>query len=398
VKKLAHLVRQAQTNDLGAYNQIVRRFQDMAVTYAYSLLSDFHLAEDVAQEAFVAAYLDLPKLKRPEAFPGWFRRIVHNRCGRFTRGKRLLLVSLDEVDAELTEQKNPAELFEEQEMVQRVQTALQILPEHERSVVMLYYIGQFTQNKIASFLSVPETTVINRLRSSRTKLKKEWINMTQEDQPLHSTSEKFADEIHKQLQALRVLHEKLCSMTTDLFSKALSQKTDIKVIDVDQVTYAEFICGLALCHPITNPSMTITFLLKPLEGRMTFDMSLPLVYAILHKGEKIPAETEVRWQSDWPSGDEIKELYLPFLDKAFKHLMASWESTLEVNFWDGEYSASPTSLLEYPDYPSDPDHKERMDLPKPSDKVFRVCMSVKSGDLSEELNICYPAQALQSVL
>ena len=39
MKKLTGLVRQAQTNDLGAYNQIVRRFQDMAVTYAYSLLA-----------------------------------------------------------------------------------------------------------------------------------------------------------------------------------------------------------------------------------------------------------------------------------------------------------------------------------------------------------------------
>ena len=247
MKKLAHLVRQAQTNDLGAYNQIVRRFQDMAVTYAYSLLGDFHLAEDVAQEAFVAAYIDLPKLKRPEAFPGWFRRIVRNRCGRFTRGKRLLLVSLDEVNAELSAQKTPAELFEEQETAQRVQTTLQKLPEHERAVVILYYIGQFTQNKIASFLGLSETTVINRLRSSKRKLKKEWINMTQENQPLQSTSEKFADEIHKQLQALRVLHEKLCSMMTDLFLNGFSPKTNVDITDVDQMTYVQFI------HPIPNP-------------------------------------------------------------------------------------------------------------------------------------------------
>ena len=391
MKKLANLVCQAQINDLDAYNQIVRRFQDMAVTYAYSLLGDFHLAEDVAQEAFVAAYIDLPKLKTPEAFPGWFRRIIRNRCGRFTRGKRLLLVSLDEVDVELAEQKTPAELFEEQENAQRVQTVLHKLPEYERSVVMLYYIGQFTQNRIASFLGLPETTVINRLRSSRAKLKKEWINMTQEDQPLQSTSEKFADEIHKQLQALRVLHEKLCSMMTDLFSDILPQKTNIHITDVDQITYVEFI------HPITNPSMTMTFLLKPLEGRVTLDMPLPLVYAILHKGEKVPVKTEARWQSNWLNGDEIEALR-PFLKEAFRHIVASWESTLEVNFWDGEYEPKPTVLLEYPDYPSSPEHKERMDLPKPSDKVFRVCMSVKSGDLSEELNFCYPAQSLQSVL
>jgi RNA polymerase sigma factor (sigma-70 family) len=393
VKKLADLIRQAQVNDLDAFNQIVRRFQDMAVTYACSLLSDFHLAEDVAQEAFVTAYLDLSKLKTPEAFPGWFQRIVRNRCGRYTRGKRPLFVSLDKVDSRPSEQKTPVELLEDRESAQRVQIALQKLPEHERSVVMLYYIGQFTQNKIASFLSVPETTVINRLRSSRTKLKKEWINMTQEDQPFQLTSDKFADEIQKQLQALRILHEKLCSMMRDLFSDLLPQKANVDITDVDQMTYAQFI------HPIPNPCMTIiTSLMKPLERRMTLYIPPPLVNAILHKEEKLPAKTAARWKSDWLNGDEL-DAFRPFLTKAFEHIVASWKSTLEVQCRDAEYESNPTLLLEYPDYPSAPEDKERleMELPKPSDKVFRVCMSVRSGDLSEELRLCYPARSLQSV-
>ena len=65
MRELSGLVRRAQTDDLEAYNEIVRRLQDMAVMYAYSLLGDFHLAEDVAQESFVAAYLDLHKLQAP---------------------------------------------------------------------------------------------------------------------------------------------------------------------------------------------------------------------------------------------------------------------------------------------------------------------------------------------
>ncbi|NIR02616.1 MAG: RNA polymerase subunit sigma-24, partial [Gemmatimonadales bacterium] len=64
-------------------------FQDMAVGYAYSILGDFHLAEDAAQEAFVQAYLDLRKLRVPQAFPSWLRRIVFKQCDRFTRRKRV---------------------------------------------------------------------------------------------------------------------------------------------------------------------------------------------------------------------------------------------------------------------------------------------------------------------
>jgi DNA-directed RNA polymerase specialized sigma24 family protein len=50
---------------------------------SYSLLGDFHLAEDAAQEAFIRAFADLQRLRNPEAFAGWFRRIVFMRCSVF---------------------------------------------------------------------------------------------------------------------------------------------------------------------------------------------------------------------------------------------------------------------------------------------------------------------------
>ncbi|MCZ6635422.1 MAG: sigma factor [bacterium] len=87
MEPLTTLVNRAQAGDLDAYGAIVHRFQDMAVGYAYSVLGDFHLAEDASQEAFLSAYLDLPKLRKPEVFPGWFRRTVFKYCDRLTRGK-----------------------------------------------------------------------------------------------------------------------------------------------------------------------------------------------------------------------------------------------------------------------------------------------------------------------
>ena len=92
---LTSIVTQAQNQDLDAYNTLVHRFQNMAVGYAYSILGDFHLAEDAAQEAFVRAYLELDQLREPAAFSGWFRRIVFMRCNRLTRKKKWPTVSLD---------------------------------------------------------------------------------------------------------------------------------------------------------------------------------------------------------------------------------------------------------------------------------------------------------------
>src|SRR4029453_7675956 len=79
-----------------AFGEVVRRFQDMAFGCAYAVLSDFSLAEDAAQEAFITGWRKLAQLHEPAASPGWFRRIVLTECHRLTRGKRLIFVPLED--------------------------------------------------------------------------------------------------------------------------------------------------------------------------------------------------------------------------------------------------------------------------------------------------------------
>ena len=93
---LTLLVTKVRNGDQNAYGELVRRFQNMAYGYAYSILGDFHLAEDAVQEAFLDAYQKLTDLQNPEAFPGWFRRIVFKYCDRLTRLKQRTLAMVDE--------------------------------------------------------------------------------------------------------------------------------------------------------------------------------------------------------------------------------------------------------------------------------------------------------------
>src|SRR5436190_23886620 len=88
-ERLAACVRRAQERDPEAFGWIVRRFQDMAVGYAASIVGDFHLAEDAAQEAFLEVWRDLAQLREPAAFAGWLRKIIFKQCDRLTRGKRV---------------------------------------------------------------------------------------------------------------------------------------------------------------------------------------------------------------------------------------------------------------------------------------------------------------------
>ena len=63
MEDLKTIVLRARKGDKIAFNALVGHFQDMAVGYAYSILGDFHWAEDVAQEAFINTHLKLYQLK-----------------------------------------------------------------------------------------------------------------------------------------------------------------------------------------------------------------------------------------------------------------------------------------------------------------------------------------------
>src|SRR2546423_12972667 len=154
---LQSLVVAAQNGDLDAFGLIVRRFQGMAYAWAYAMLEDAQLAEDVAQEGFIEAYLNLPKLREPAAFPGWFRRIVFKQGDRVLRGKRLATVPLEPAtsfDLPLDD-LNPIHLAENSEMQSFVRGAIEALPEHERVVMLLFYADGYTLKDISAFLEVP---------------------------------------------------------------------------------------------------------------------------------------------------------------------------------------------------------------------------------------------------
>src|SRR5712692_2486366 len=154
-----------------AFGEIVRRYQDLAFACAYAVLGDFHLSEDAAQEAFLAAWRNLDELRQPGAFPGWLKRIVFSQCSRLTRSKRVATVALEVAGEMATGELDPLAAYTEQERRDEVLRAIRDLPEHERMVTALFYVGDYSQNEIAAFLEVPLTTVKKRLFAARQKLR-----------------------------------------------------------------------------------------------------------------------------------------------------------------------------------------------------------------------------------
>jgi RNA polymerase sigma factor (sigma-70 family) len=152
----------------------------MAVGYGYSILHDFQLAEDAAQEAFFEAYRTLTKLREPAAFAGWFRRIVFKQCDRITRRRVIATVSLEpsaetDVVSGFTGRRSAwregASRTLDEERKAEVFDAVRELPDHERSAMTLFYIGGYSMEEVATFLEVPVSTVKGRLHSARERLR-----------------------------------------------------------------------------------------------------------------------------------------------------------------------------------------------------------------------------------
>jgi RNA polymerase sigma factor (sigma-70 family) len=185
VDDIAELVTRARTAEsrderIEAFGHIVRRFQDMACGYAYSILGDFHLAEDAAQEAFIAAFRQLSDLRQPAAFPGWFRRILWSACGRFAHRSQVATAPLEAAAERPSREDQPAEAMEKAEMRDAVIRAINDLPPPEREATTLFYINGYSQQEVADFLEVPVTTVKNRLSASRGRLKERMLHMVKD--------------------------------------------------------------------------------------------------------------------------------------------------------------------------------------------------------------------------
>lgn len=207
MKEWTELVNRAQSGDLDAFGQIVRRFQDMAVGYAYSILDDFHLAEDAAQEAFVACYQELPNLREPEAFPAWFRRIVFTHCNRMTRSKRVPIVSLEDAGHMITGEQDPVRVAERRVLTEKVLEVIGALPDEERAVTTLCCINGYSQAEVGAFLDMPLSTIKNRLHSARAKLREGMMEMVEETLRGIAPGSEFTRKVADAVSQKRSLNE-----------------------------------------------------------------------------------------------------------------------------------------------------------------------------------------------
>ena len=163
----ADIVTAARNGDLAAFEELVGRYQGLAMGTAYGWLQDRELARDAVQEAFLDVYTQLATLRDPAAFGSWLRRIVVKHCDRLTRRKALP----DHLLEATPEATDPAETVAQTALHEGVRASIEQLPETERVVIALQYFADASGSEIADFLDLPISTVKKRLRSARHRLR-----------------------------------------------------------------------------------------------------------------------------------------------------------------------------------------------------------------------------------
>jgi RNA polymerase sigma-70 factor (ECF subfamily) len=157
------LVRAAQAGSRDAIEELFRRHWPAAHRAAFLIVHDAAAAEDIAQEAFLAALRALDRFDRRRAFAPWLHRIVANRAIDWTRARtarRETDIEHEQLEAPGVADAPSRDLLGE----------LAALPAEQRAVVVLRHLLGYTPGQIAQMLELPRGTVNSRLRRALDRL------------------------------------------------------------------------------------------------------------------------------------------------------------------------------------------------------------------------------------
>jgi RNA polymerase sigma-70 factor (ECF subfamily) len=198
---LEPLVHRAQAGDVKAFVELTRGYQHLAFGSALALVHDLQQAEDVVQEAFLAAWSALPKLAEPTAFPAWLRGIVRHQAYRVLRRRHLEAAPLDEASEVASDAPTPDRRLEQRREAATALSAIAELPASLREPASLYYVHECSHQDIALFLGIPATTVNNRLHRARSLLQQRIPTMSESTLRPHGLPDDFANRIGRLVAA-----------------------------------------------------------------------------------------------------------------------------------------------------------------------------------------------------
>ena len=161
------LVHEAQSGSETAFATLVRTHMRRAYAVARAICATHEDAEDAVQDGFLHAYRALERFRPEQAFAAWLNRIVANAA--LDIGRRRKVRDADALPDTLSVPGfDPSE---RSELRHRLGTALGVLPDRQRSVLVLHDVEGYTHGEIGSMLGIPEGTARSDLHHARASLR-----------------------------------------------------------------------------------------------------------------------------------------------------------------------------------------------------------------------------------
>ena len=174
------LVRRAKRGDYGAFDLLVLKYQSKVISLARKFIKDTHLAEDIAQEAFVKAYKSLKSFREESAFYTWLYRITANTAKNYLKSKKrkkeyseseLFSVDTENLDIfDIPGEDSPEEILIANNLRDVILESLSNLPEDIRTAVSLREFEGLTYEEISKVIGCPIGTVRSRIFRGREEI------------------------------------------------------------------------------------------------------------------------------------------------------------------------------------------------------------------------------------
>jgi RNA polymerase sigma factor (sigma-70 family) len=188
----SELVEAARGGDRGAFDQLVRQYQPLALRAAMGMAPNEEAARDLVQEALLQAYLSLRHLRDAARFRSWLLGIVRNVCRSYFRGQKSDWLSLEALTGGMVAEApwlsdaspDPHAAAVEREQRQAIAEAMGALSPMDRAIARLFYEEQHALKEIAATLDISVPAVKNRLYRARKQLQETLLAGASEDRSL----------------------------------------------------------------------------------------------------------------------------------------------------------------------------------------------------------------------
>ena len=215
----AELVELSLDGDADAFEQIVIRCQRLVFAAVREIVSDAFAVEDIAQDTFVFAFVNMNTLRERDKLRPWLAGTARRKALHYVT-RRQRYEDIESAEGKSSQDDDPEMSFLRHEKRCEIRDAVFELPEKLRQAAVMFYFHDMKVADIARSLSVPQGTVTRRLHDARAKLKERLRYMNENIKNVNPAV--FAAEVRKRLTEIQTYYVENGFKEDDRFNKMYS--------------------------------------------------------------------------------------------------------------------------------------------------------------------------------